>query len=54
MSKESKVRRGDLCGPQEMRMGGSEDWRMCSVVELGMRWGSRSLGGEEEEQTGKK
>lgn len=28
MSKESKVRRGDLCGPQAMRMRGSEDPRM--------------------------
>lgn len=41
MSKESKVTRGDLCGPHQVRMGSGEDCRTCSVVGLMMRrgWG---------------
>lgn len=39
MSEESKVRKGDLCGSQEMRKGGREGCHRCSIVELEMRLG---------------
>lgn len=54
MSKESKVRRGDLCGSQEMRKGGREDCHMGSIVELMMRHGGLDLLGGGGQRGGKR